>query len=110
MSYMPRAHFTLFFALFALGACHGSAPTGGSNVTMRDMEVVDGTANDAMVDLDNIAQEGTSLVENGAASGTTLSGSDSAAAPTGNASAPVVKPAARKPAAQKPVAVGDAPE
>ncbi|HEX7857417.1 MAG TPA: hypothetical protein VF503_27365 [Sphingobium sp.] len=51
----------LFATLLALSACNGSKPAGGGNVAMRDMEVVDGTANDSMADLDNATQDGTSL-------------------------------------------------
>lgn len=49
----------------ALSACHGSKPAGEGSVTMHDMEVVDGTANDSMVDLDNAAQDGTPLANAG---------------------------------------------
>lgn len=73
----------LIASLTALAACDGSTPSGG-NVTMRDMEVVDGTANDAMVDLDNAALEGTAL-ENAAAA---MAVNGSAVA---NASAPAPK-------------------
>lgn len=60
---MPRIPITaLAFAacLSTLAAC-GSSPSSADNVSMRDMEVVDGTANDAMTDLDNMAVEGTTL-------------------------------------------------
>lgn len=50
--------------LVLLGACDGSKPAAGGNVTMRDMEVVDGTANDSMTDLDNATTDGT-LLSNG---------------------------------------------
>lgn len=65
MPRIPVSAITLIASLTVLSACNGSKPSGG-NVTMRDMEVVDGTANDAMVDLDNATLEGTAL-ENAAA-------------------------------------------
>lgn len=43
---------SVLMPLAALTAC-GDGEEGGSNVALRDMEVIDGTANDAMVDLDN---------------------------------------------------------
>lgn len=69
-----------FTMLFALAAC-GSADKGGNKVEMKDMEVVDGTATDAMTDLDGVQSEGTAV-----------------ALPSGNATdnagATVAKPAA----------------
>lgn len=50
-----------------LCACDGSKPAAGGNVTMRDMEVVDGTANDSMTDLDNATTDGTLLANAGLA-------------------------------------------
>jgi hypothetical protein len=44
-----------------LTGCGGSKPTAGGNVAMRDMDVVDGTANDSMADLDNATDDGTLL-------------------------------------------------
>lgn len=80
---MRRNAMTVAFAmLFALAAC-GSADKGGNKVEMKDMEVVDGTATDAMTDLDGVQSEGTAI-----------------ALPSGNAAdnagAAVVKPAAEK--------------
>lgn len=66
-------------ALLPLAAC-GGGDKGGNSVQMKDMEVVDGTATDAMTDLDGVQSEGTSL-----------------ALPGGNASANGSEPA--KPAA-----------
>lgn len=43
----------LLMPLIVLAAC-GESQEGGSNVTLRDIEVIDGTANDSMVDLDNV--------------------------------------------------------
>lgn len=43
-----------------LAGC-GSSDKGGNTVQMKDMEVVDGTATDAMTDLDGVQSEGTSL-------------------------------------------------
>jgi hypothetical protein len=52
-------------ALAVLAACNKSKPEGGGNVGIRDMEVVDGTANDSMVDLDN-AGVAAALINNAA--------------------------------------------
>lgn len=54
------------FAAFTLGLVSLSACSGGNNdeeraVAMRDMEVVDGTASDAMTDLDGVQTEGIAL-------------------------------------------------
>ncbi|GBH31803.1 MAG: hypothetical protein ACOY4N_11965 [Pseudomonadota bacterium] len=58
---MRRNAMTVAFAmLFALAAC-GSADKGGNKVEMKDMEVVDGTATDAMTDLDGVQSEGTAV-------------------------------------------------
>lgn len=68
--------------LFAIAAC-GGADKGGNKVEMKDMEVVDGTATDAMTDLDGVQSEGTAV-----------------ALPSGNAadnaSTAIAKPAAEK--------------
>ncbi|MET0366115.1 MAG: hypothetical protein ABW169_15840 [Sphingobium sp.] len=57
----PASPLLLFAAMLTLGACDSSKPAGSGNVTMRDMEVVDGTANDSMTDLDNATADGTLL-------------------------------------------------
>lgn len=62
-------------ALLSLTAC-GGADKGGNSVQMKDMEVVDGTATDAMTDLDGVQSEGTAI----ALPGTNAAGNDSAAA------------------------------
>lgn len=52
-----------------LAGC-GGKEKGGNVVQMKDMEVVDGTATDAMTDLDGVQSEGTAVtlpVGNGAA-------------------------------------------
>ncbi|MET0136922.1 MAG: hypothetical protein ABW048_13005 [Sphingobium sp.] len=85
-------HPVLILLLFAgalpgLTACGGPKPADGANVTMRDMEVVDGTANDSMADLDNAVADGTTMTNAvdpstmGAAAGTH-------GAPIGNNSVP----------------------
>ncbi|MBV2151032.1 hypothetical protein KRZ98_22800 [Sphingobium sp. AS12] len=80
---MRRNAMTVAFAmLFALAAC-GSADKGGNKVEMKDMEVVDGTATDAMTDLDGVQSEGTAVA---------LPSSNAA----DNASAALAKPAAEK--------------
>ena len=52
-------------ALLSLTAC-GGADKGGNSVQMKDMEVVDGTATDAMTDLDGVQSEGTAIALPGA--------------------------------------------
>ena len=51
--------FIVAFAVLPLAAC-GSEKSGNS-VQMQDMEVVDGTATDAMTDLDGVQSEGTAV-------------------------------------------------
>ena len=62
-------------ALLSLTAC-GGADKGGNSVQMKDMEVVDGTATDAMTDLDGVQSEGPAI----ALPGANAAGNDSAAA------------------------------
>lgn len=64
-------------AACALLAACGGGDKGSNSVQMKDMEVVDGTATDAMTDLDGVQSEGTATVlpasnatENGSASAT----------------------------------------
>jgi hypothetical protein len=86
----PMTTLALAAALATLSACDRS-PSSSSNVTLRDMEVVDGTANDSMVDLDNATVYGTAL-ENAAAA--------IAAAPANAGAPPPKKPAAQQSAPQ----------
>lgn len=78
-------------ALLSLTACGKDEAAGGSNVAMRDMEVIDGTANDSMVDLDAATGDGTApanaAAANAAAPGgaTTVKQSAAAAGPAANA-------------------------
>lgn len=51
----------LGMAAILLAACGGAQDDGEQSVTMRDMEVVDGTASDAMTDLDGVQSEGLAL-------------------------------------------------
>lgn len=44
----------------ALGACQ-SEDTGNTTIQMKDLEVVDGTATDAMTDLDGVQTEGAAV-------------------------------------------------
>ena len=69
----------------SLSAC-GKGDEGATKVQMKDMEVVDGTATDAMTDLDGVQSEG------GAVSAIADNASNSAA--------PAVKPAEKAPAAE----------
>jgi hypothetical protein len=88
----PMTTLALAASLAALSACDRS-PSSSSDVTLRDMEVVDGTANDSMVDLDNATVYGTAL-ENAAAA---IAAAPANAGAATNAGAPPPK----KPAAQQ---------
>lgn len=60
----PSVRHIILFAALALGlsGC-GSKDNGNTNtVAMKNLEVVDGTASDAMTDLDGVKSEGTSTV------------------------------------------------
>ncbi|QGP79971.1 hypothetical protein [Sphingobium sp. CAP-1] len=79
----------LLIACLPLAAC-GKKDEGTTKVQMKDMEVVDGTATDAMTDLDGVQSEGTAVA---------LSTGNATAA--SNSSTPA-RPAADKPAGDKP--------
>ncbi len=69
----------------SLAACSKSGSGGNSTVAMKDMDVVDGTATDAMTDLDGVKAEGTAMAP------VTSSNSTApkvASAPTTNSAAP----------------------
>ncbi|MBN8829531.1 MAG: hypothetical protein J0G94_02615 [Sphingomonadales bacterium] len=51
-------------ACLALTACGGGKEPSGNAVEMRDMEVVDGTVNDSMTDLDAVKADGVGNVDN----------------------------------------------
>lgn len=51
-------------ACLLLAACGGGTETSGNAVEMRDMEVVDGTVNDSMTDLDAVKADGLGAVNN----------------------------------------------
>jgi len=51
-------------ACLALAGCGGGKEAAGNAVEMRDMEVVDGTVNDSMTDLDAVKADGVGMVEN----------------------------------------------
>lgn len=59
MSHRLSAVFVL--GLLSLSACSGGGKEEEKTVAMRDMEVVDGTASDAMTDLDGVQTEGIAL-------------------------------------------------
>lgn len=86
--------------LSLLGACGGPKPAAGGNVTMRDMEVVDGTANDAMVDLDNATADGTLLSNAGALPPVGAIANAAASPAASNSAAPADKPAGNSSAAE----------
>lgn len=84
----------LTLALLLTG-CGKKTADGGSNVTLRDLEVVDGTANDSMVDLDN-ATDADAVALNGAANT-----SETAVPASANVSVPAIPPAKPGPASAK---------
>lgn len=51
---------TLIAGCLSLAAC-GDKADGGNKIQMKDMEVVDGTATDAMTDLDGVQSEGETI-------------------------------------------------
>ena len=54
----------LMAAIAALAGCGGTKTAATNAVEMRDMEVVDGTVNDAMTDLDAVSASGTGIGNN----------------------------------------------
>lgn len=79
MKSLPHARRTILFtALFtslalSLASCGGKGNESTNTVAMKDLEVVDGTASDAMTDLDGVKSEGTAMMPSnasGAASAT----------------------------------------
>ena len=59
----PFALLATLAASLALSACGGEKKSGNS-VEIRDMEVVDGTVNDSMTDLDAVKADGVGNVDN----------------------------------------------
>lgn len=55
---------TTLCAVPLLSGC-GSKQGNGNSIQMKDMEVVDGTATDAMTDLDGVQSEGTAIQPSG---------------------------------------------
>ena len=51
-------------ASLLLSACGDNKEAAGNAVQMRDMEVVDGTVNDSMTDLDAVKSDGVGVVDN----------------------------------------------
>lgn len=81
---------TIVTAMFLLGcttltAC-GKKDEGTTTVQMNNLEVVDGTATDAMTDLDGVQSEGVALAVSG-------NGSDNEAAPADAKNAAAEQPA-----------------
>jgi len=56
--------FLALAASAALAGCGGNTQTAGNDVEMRDMEVVDGTVNDSMTDLDAVRSDGVGVANN----------------------------------------------
>lgn len=82
MSHRSSFRLTLIFGVALLSACSGGGSEDEKTVAMRDMEVVDGTASDAMTDLDGVQTQDIALPP---AAGTTT---PAPAAATGNSAAP----------------------
>lgn len=59
MSHRLSVAFVL--GIMSLSACSGGDKDEEKTVAMRDMEVVDGTASDAMTDLDGVQAQGIAL-------------------------------------------------
>lgn len=51
-------------ACLLLAGCGDNKEATGNAVQMRDMEVVDGTVNDSMTDLDAVKSDGVGVVDN----------------------------------------------
>ena len=51
-------------ACLLLAGCGDNKDATGNAVQMRDMEVVDGTVNDSMTDLDAVKSDGVGVVDN----------------------------------------------
>ncbi|MDX3909362.1 MAG: hypothetical protein QHC67_06030 [Sphingobium sp.] len=66
MPSLPFAYRVILFAALALplASCGKGDSQNSSAVAMNNLEVVDGTASDAMTDLDGVKSEGTPLAAN----------------------------------------------
>lgn len=62
-----------------LAACGGGGEKEGNSIQMKDLEVVDGTATDAMTDLDGVQAEGTAVVAPNGVAGNAANAADRAA-------------------------------
>lgn len=51
-------------ATLGLASCGGNDVADGNTVEMRDMEVLEGSVNDSMTDLDAVRSDGVGAVEN----------------------------------------------
>jgi len=68
MRFRSPALLALAGATLALAGCGGGGKqAAGNTVEMRDMEVVDGTVNDSMTDLDAVRTDGVGAVNNSGA-------------------------------------------
>lgn len=69
MPSLPLAYRAILFAALALplASCGKDSSQNSSAVAMNNLEVVDGTASDAMTDLDGVKTEGTALAQNASA-------------------------------------------
>jgi hypothetical protein len=68
----------------SLGACGKSGDEAGNMVSLKDLEVVDGTTSDAMTDLDGVKTEGTALAPVPSNATAPAPSSDRAASSQGN--------------------------
>lgn len=90
MKSLPNAPRTILLTAMALSiaSCGGKSSDSTNTVAMKDLEVVDGTASDAMTDLDGVKSEGTAMMpsnDSGAASASKSKTGANAAEPAGNA-------------------------
>jgi hypothetical protein len=60
----PLPFLALASACIALAGCGGNDQAAGNTVEMRDMELLEGTVNDSMTDLDAVQSDGVGSVSN----------------------------------------------
>lgn len=82
MPSLPFVRRGMLFALFALplSACGSGNNATTNSVAMKDLEVTDGTATDAMTDLDGVKSEGTAMAPPASTNSTASSAAPKAAA------------------------------